>query len=497
MNLPKLQETIDIPKELPISRLVLNIPRSYSLDDHVLRYHRRRHLQLNKEDEEGLSRSFSVGTKEEMNHPFDAPIHSAEQYSYPDTTHTTEAPPLLDHEIRIPNQYGTIHAMAVQGSVIVIGTSHNHIHAFHIQEISEALFSTVIPSPITIPVASNTLIDSIRCLCFSPTFRDTAVVWAGTENGSILAKHMETGEVRTRKITDYPINHILRHRNTELWTMDTAGNLTIWPMSIEECFSDTLPEHFRVRPCIHHVALSNNRLWTCLEKTVDCFDRTTGSVVSFTIDQETVGEIVQLMVYPDTIYTVHATGQINIWDETTFEKKQCVSISTDQITTAVTVDTHYVWIGFLNGSIAIYNTKSDPWITVKVWHAHTHAVTHLEVDALSSTTVVSMDVEGHIAVWDGLLSDYWIEQHMLTRVNDYCTFSPIQAMICSWNMDAVKPEALTDIDKEKILEWLNGMQSPDIIMIGVQEIVDLGSKTLTASKFHVKRLRPLKKQMNS
>lgn len=49
-------------------------------------------------------------------------------------------------------------------------------------------------------------------------------------------------------------------------------------------------------------------------------------------------------------------------------------------------------------------------------------------------------------------------------------------------MDAIKPDALTESDVKKVHEWLNGMSNPDIIMVGIQEIVDLSSKTLTASK---------------
>lgn len=71
---------------------------------------------------------------------------------------------------------------------------------------------------------------------------------------------------------------------------------------------------------------------------------------------------------------------------------------------------------------------------------------------------------------------------MITHLSDYCDFSPLETMICSWNMDAIKPDALTESDVEKVHEWLNGMANPDIIMVGIQEIVDLSSKTLTASK---------------
>lgn len=71
---------------------------------------------------------------------------------------------------------------------------------------------------------------------------------------------------------------------------------------------------------------------------------------------------------------------------------------------------------------------------------------------------------------------------MLANVAEYSDSNETNLMICSWNMGAIKPDALSDGDKEKIHEWLNGMIDPDIIMIGIQEIVDLGSKTITASK---------------
>jgi hypothetical protein len=80
---------------------------------------------------------------------------------------------------------------------------------------------------------------------------------------------------------------------------------------------------------------------------------------------------------------------------------------------------------------------------------------------------------------------------MIARVTDYSESQPVNVMICSWNMGAVKPDALTETDVEKLHEWLNGMKDPDIIMIGVQEIVDLCSKTLTASKYRMNKSKYL------
>jgi len=75
-----------------------------------------------------------------------------------------------------------------------------------------------------------------------------------------------------------------------------------------------------------------------------------------------------------------------------------------------------------------------------------------------------------------------VEEQMTAHMGDYCDFTKLETMVCSWNMDAIKPDALTESDVDKVHEWLNGMSDPDIIMVGIQEIVDLNSKTLTASE---------------
>lgn len=55
-------------------------------------------------------------------------------------------------------------------------------------------------------------------------------------------------------------------------------------------------------------------------------------------------------------------------------------------------------------------------------------------------------------------------------------------MICSWNIDANKPEKIVGEDDRQVREWLGSMQDPDIIVVGIQEIVDLESKKQTARK---------------
>ncbi len=73
---------------------------------------------------------------------------------------------------------------------------------------------------------------------------------------------------------------------------------------------------------------------------------------------------------------------------------------------------------------------------------------------------------------------------MAKREEEYCTYHEIKILICSWNIDASKPADLeASAEDVKFLEsWFTSIESPDLIVIGFQEIIDLENKKLTASK---------------
>ena len=74
---------------------------------------------------------------------------------------------------------------------------------------------------------------------------------------------------------------------------------------------------------------------------------------------------------------------------------------------------------------------------------------------------------------------------------DYSIERDSRILICSWNIDANKPEKLPYNDDQLVREWRSGMRDPepDIIVVGIQEIVDLESKKQTARKFKYLLLR--------
>ena len=77
---------------------------------------------------------------------------------------------------------------------------------------------------------------------------------------------------------------------------------------------------------------------------------------------------------------------------------------------------------------------------------------------------------------------------MKRREKEYSTFRNISLLIRSWNIDSRKPSDLEKLPDEKnfLLEWIKHSSTPDLVIIGLQELVDLESvymKTFCSSLF--------------
>lgn len=85
--------------------------------------------------------------------------------------------------------------------------------------------------------------------------------------------------------------------------------------------------------------------------------------------------------------------------------------------------------------------------------------------------------------FSGLLTFSFTEDHeLMTREDEFSSYRKLSTLVVSWNIDANKPDALvgdpSNIDFLK--EVLTSANSPDIISIGLQEVVDLENRKVTA-----------------
>lgn len=97
----------------------------------------------------------------------------------------------------------------------------------------------------------------------------------------------------------------------------------------------------------------------------------------------------------------------------------------------------------------------------------------------------------NLIMWDGLLEVDWLEHAMLKRETEFSTYRDIKVFICSWNIDSAKPADLqndalsVNFLSDALHSSLAGVGSreepPEVIVFGLQEVVDLENKKLTAS----------------
>lgn len=96
-----------------------------------------------------------------------------------------------------------------------------------------------------------------------------------------------------------------------------------------------------------------------------------------------------------------------------------------------------------------------------------------------------------ITYWDGFFEMDWMEQRMLKREAEFCQYRNIKVMICSWNIDSCKPADLQGSDdnlhflRDVIRQGLDvasqSSDPPEVLVFGLQEVIDLEDKKLTAS----------------
>lgn len=101
-----------------------------------------------------------------------------------------------------------------------------------------------------------------------------------------------------------------------------------------------------------------------------------------------------------------------------------------------------------------------------------------------SLPIASVGGTEHLMIWDGFLREDWIDQELVLRQSEYCAFRPIKTLIISWNIDASTPSQLSGSvsNSEFLTQALSSVESPDIIVFGFQEVIDLENKSLTASE---------------
>ncbi|KAK4657307.1 hypothetical protein QC762_211840 [Podospora pseudocomata] len=336
-----------------------------------------------------------------------------------------------------------------------------------------------------------------------------ARIWIGTNNGELLEADVLSQSIvnnRPNAHGRYEIIRIYRHFN-ELWTLDDSGTLHVWgPADGSNLPSLAYPptQTFRVPKGHVFSMVVGDELWHATGKEIRVFlptldGRTQFQVLIRPLIQDGAGEVTSgtlLASEPDKVFFGHNDGKVSIYSRKNYACLGVMNISQYKIN-SLTGAGRYLWAGYNTGKISVYDMGQTPWAVKKDWQAHDNPVVKLISDQssfykLDRHQVVSLGADNMLRVWDGLLQDDWLQAKMKQHDARYCHFEKIKALILTWNAGASTPNSLnySNDDRVFIENLLRSSDSPDIIVFGFQELVDLEDKTLTAKRF----LKPKKKE---
>ncbi|KAG9228789.1 putative PI phosphatase group protein-like protein [Amylocarpus encephaloides] len=343
----------------------------------------------------------------------------------------------------------------------------------------------------------------IVSMAFKPTAEvkdEGSRLWLGNNIGDIMEVDVATQSVATSKAnahTRREVIKIYRHK-TEMWTLDDGGTFHLWgPDSTGIPVLSNPYQSFRVPKGHTFSMVVGDELWHAVGKDIRIFMPTVDGSVQFQVlarplNQPSAGEVTSgaaIPSQPDRVYFGHTDGKVSIYSRRDFACLGVVNISVYKITTLAS-EGDKLWAGFSTGMVYIYDIMQTPWHVKKDWKAHNDPVIKLLADSssfwsLDRAQVVSLGQDNAVRLWDGLLQDDWLETQMQSQEPSFCEFNQMKALVMTWNAGAATPFHLQHSDKDSSFfrDLLQNSDSPDILVFGFQELVDLEDKTRTAKSF--------------
>ena len=343
-------------------------------------------------------------------------------------------------------------------------------------------------------------------------------LWLGNNCGDIqevdIAKQSEvytkSGAHDRREIVK-----IYRHQSS-MWTLDDGGRLCVWLGD-----ETGLPDLQR-KPMSHRVLkghtfsiIIQENLWIATGKDISIFRPNASGSAAFSVTehpltQPRVGIVTSGAVIGgqlDRVYFGHADGKVTIYSTVDFTCLGIVSVSVYKINSLAGAGFH-LWAGYNTGMLHVYDTRTRPWSTRKVWPAHDGPILDILVNRSSLWNdavlrVVSLGADNAVRFWDGTLEDDWLCRQSATSFDantyadliadndmqdhdiDYCSFRERTALVVTWNAGASTPTHFRYEENEPpfFQEILQAGEPPDLLIFGFQELVDLEDKKLTASQY--------------
>ncbi|KAH7165746.1 hypothetical protein EDB81DRAFT_838434 [Dactylonectria macrodidyma] len=333
-------------------------------------------------------------------------------------------------------------------------------------------------------------------------------LWIGTNTGELMEVEIATHAITPSKPNihgRHEVTKIYRHFN-ELWTLDESGTLLVWgPDDNSVANINGNPTQSYKVPKGHTFSMViGDDLWHATGKEIRIFapsadGRTQFQVLVRPLISDSAGDVTSgtlLKSQPNTVIFGHVDGKVTMYSISDYTCLGVINVSTWKINAMVNVGRH-VWAAYNTGKVCVYDVEESPWTIKKEWLAHDNPIVKMVADPSSAyfldrLQVISLGADNKLKAWDGLLQEDWLEESMKSKDTQYCDFDELKALFMTWNAGASTPSSLrySGNDSSFFQELVQSADSPDILVFGFQELVDLEDKKLTAKRF----LKPKKKE---
>ncbi|KAI0471901.1 Endonuclease/exonuclease/phosphatase [Xylariaceae sp. FL0804] len=325
-------------------------------------------------------------------------------------------------------------------------------------------------------------------------------LWIGNSIGEVMEADVATQTIvgnKTNVHGRYEVIKIFRHFN-EMWTLDDGGTLHVWGPDSEglPTLSQSPHQTYRLPKTHTFSMIVGEELWHAAGKEIRVFAPTTDGrnqvqVLMRPLVSEGAGEVTcgtVLESQPGKIFFGHVDGKVSIYSSTDYRCLGVLNVSTYKINSLAGVG-RYIWAAYNTGKICVYDVEKSPWIIKKDWQAHDNPTIRILADRagfyrINRLQVISLGADNMVRAWDGLLQDDFMEDEMKRLDTQYCQFEDLKLLALTWNAGASTPSSLrnSESDAAFVQNLLQSSDSPDILIFGFQELVDLEDKKATAKR---------------
>jgi endonuclease/exonuclease/phosphatase family protein len=402
---------------------------------------------------------------------------------FPDSSHANRRPPRFKSAYEIPVKTET-KLLAVCGDIVCTGGY-----------ITKAW--NVLTGDLLMSITHGETVKA-TAIAFKPGESEGQRIWIGTNTGEIHEIDIPSQSVVDSSINAHSRCNIIKiHRHgSNMWSLDEEGKLLSWPLDDETGFPtlSISPSGTRVPPKPTFCLVLGSQLWIAMGKGIWVYEpnmkeRTARQITPNPLTQPNVGEVTSgttLTGKTDKVYFGHNDGKVTIYSRADFSCLAVIAISLYKINALVGVG-DLLWAGFSTGMIYVYDMSTQPWKVRKDWKAHDHSISSIQVDGSSvwkmdRLQVVSLGTDMSIRIWDGLLTEDWLDADLVEHETEYCNFNEITVSVMTWNAGASKPSKLRQDEQDEnfFREYLTSSEPADIVIFGFQELVDLEDKKVTA-----------------